>query len=941
MSSKASHKTQDKTNAIASKNIFTRTMIIALIIVVFIIINVILLRAQYLNAMQVGEQYTSIVNSNMQTQYGIGFICAVIAFLIIYINNKVSKRGIKKFFDEDKVPMPKLPNKSIAVIVAILVFIILPGFVVKDFTMFVNGTQFGGNLDPIFNSDTGFYLFKLPFLELMVKLVIISNIGLIIYNFIYYVVILNTNLNGVSVDSLKKNTLISQTLFYVMMAVIFSAIAIILYTRQILTQDMVNPGMDLTGAGSTDVMIKLWGYRILSIVIIISVIGIFIAIKRQSFKQGFICAMFVPIYLFGMFIVMVYYQNIVVSQNQLDKEKTFIEYNIDNTKFAYGINIEQTGIENYDTITQNQIEENKSLLENIPTISSDVILKMVGNGQDNGTYYSYKETNLARYNFTGENQLVYITPREVLSGFDMSRNNRTYKYTHGYSAVINTASDNTGDGYSEYILNNYQNNAGNIIITEPRIYFGLHTNSIIAVNTNYGKEYDYPITATTYEENEYNGTAGIKYNFWDRFVLGLTNGQADVAFSSYLNENSKIISNRNILDRVKSILPYIEYDNNPYLVIDSMGRLIWVIDGYTTSNKYPYSQITEVVDMQGHEAKINYIRNSVKVLIDAYNGTTTFYITDKNDPAIMVYKNMYPKLFSDQDIPIDISSHFTYPKYLYDVQSRLIATYHDVSSDILYRADDLWQISTTLAATKNSTTIEPTYTTLRLPNGKEEFGLVLTYSKKGKQSIIAYLVGIVSNGAPKLNLYKYSSDSNIVGISQLNAQIEQDETITKELEKLNVTGTKLTKDIKIIPIENTLLYVESVYQVMLNDQESTPQLKKIIVASGNKIAIGDTLTKALNGLFTDYVDVKITDPNDIGTIIDSLLKSNANLKESMESGSFEMMGKDLETLQEWINKLQTARNKEIKEQKDNKDNTNTNSTNTSVVQNLVNNIVFE
>ena len=936
MSSKATVKTQDKANIIKSKNIIKRTSIIVLIIIIFVIVNLILLRAKYLNAMQVGENYTTIVISNMQTYYGIALVSGIIAFITIYINNLISKHGIRKFFDEDNVKMPKLQNKSIALIIAILVFLIVPNFIDKDFTMFINGTQFGGNLDPIFNSDTGFYLFKLPFLELMVKIAIISNISLIVYTFIYYVVVLNTHLNGVDIESLKKNTLIKQTIFYVAMTAIFAAIAIILYTRQILTQDMVQPSMDLTGAGSTDVMIKLWGYRILSIVMLISVIGIFIAIKRKSFKQGFISALFVPIYLLGMFIVMVYYQNVVVSQNPLDKEKDFIEYNIDNTKFAYGINIEQNSISNYDTITQEQVEENTKLFDNVPIISADIILKMVQNGQDNGTYYSYKETNLARYNFTGENQLVYITPREILSGFEMSRNNRTYKYTHGYSVVINTASDNNEDGYSDYILNNYQNNAGSIFIKEPRIYFGLHTNSLIAVNTNYGNEYDYPITATTYEENVYTGTAGYSYNFWDRLVLGLTNGQTDVIFSSNLNENSKIISNRNILDRVKSILPYIEYDNNPYLVIDSLGNLVWVIDGYTTSNKYPYSQITEVTNMSGHNVKINYIRNSVKVLIDAYNGTTTFYITDKNDPAIMVYKNMYPKLFSDQEIPIDISNHFTYPKYLYDVQSRLIATYHDVSSDILYRADDLWQITTTTTLSKNKDTLEPTYTTLKLPNGKEEFGLVLTYSKKGKQNIIAYLVGTVSNGIPKLNLYKYSSESNIVGISQLNAQIEQDETITKELEKLNVTGTKLTRDIKIIPVENTLLYIEPVYQVMLNDPDSTPQLKKIIVASGNKIAIGDTLEKALNGLFTDYVDIKITDPNDIGTIIDSLLKSNSNLKESMESGSFEMMGKDLESLQEWILKLQTAREKELKEQKDNKE-----ETNTVQVQNVVNNVIFD
>ena len=933
MKKENSVKTEEKEEVVVKgSNHVVRTVLAIAIVLFFILITIISLRAQYINSLQVGENFTTIVTNNMKTHYSIALVMFVISYFTIYINNKISKRGIKKFFDEDSISMPKLPNKTIALIIAVLVFIIMPSIVEKDFTMFVNGGWFGGDHDPIFNQDIGFYLFKLPFVELMLKVAIISNAFLILYTAIYYVVILNTNLNGVSKDTIKKNTMIKQIIFFIACIVILVAFYIWFYSMSILTQDMVYSNMELTGAGSTDVTVKLWGYRLLCFIIIVSVVGIFIAIKRKSFKQGFISALIVPVYLVVLFIVMTYHQVVYLGQNQLDKEKSYIEYNINNTKKAYGINIEQKTIDDYGTITQEQIANNAELLKDIPIISKDTILKMVQNQQDNGVYYSYRDTNLAKYNFMGEEEIVYITPREILSGFEMSLNNRTYKYTHGYSVVVNTSNDSNLDGYSEYLLSDYQNRIGNTVINQPRIYFGLHTNSTIAVNSIYGKEYDYPITATTYEEYSYDGEAGLRLNIWDRLAVGLTTGQISLALARNINDTTKIISNRNILERAKSILPYVEYDTNPYLVINSSGGLTWVIDGYTVSNKYPYSQITEVTGLDGRNKKINYIRNSVKVLVDAYNGTTKFYITDKTDPIIMLYNNMYPDLFTDGDIPVDISSHFTYPAYLYKVQSELIATYHDISSDSLYREDDLWQITPTVVGTKSSTALEPTFTNYKLPDGQEGFGLVLTYNKRGKQNIIAYLVGSIENGSPKLSLYKYSSENNIVGISQLNAQIEQDVTINKELEKLNATGTKLTREVKIIPIENTLLYIEPIYQVMLNDPEDIPVLKKVIVASGNKIAIGDDFVSSLNGLFTSYVDIQFNDPNDMGSIIDSLLKSNTNVLESMESGDFEMMGKDLETLQSWIEKLKSAREKELKEKDENKNVVNeviTNETNTT------------
>lgn len=931
--------TNEKENLEKKKiNIAWRTLAVIIFLAIFVLGTAISIRSKYLNVKQVGDNYTSVLMTDLKNTYTISITVFFIVYILIYINNKVIKSGLKKFFDEDKKPLPKLPNKSLALVGGIIASLIVPNIIGKQYAIFANGTEFGGNPDPIFHLDIGYYMFTLPFLKSCLMLMIWFCILSIIYTAFYYVITLNTCLDGVSAETLKKNTFVKQIMFFAFLIVCIFAGYIICYSQGILTQNMMSiSDTELTGAGATDTTIKLWGYRILSIVMIFSVLRLFKYVKKSNFKQGMISACIVPVYLVCLFLAMTYYQVIYVQNNQLDKEKDYIEYNIENTKKAYGIELEQKNISSYETITRDEVSKNADLISNIPVISQDVILKMVSTHQDNSVYYSYKRTQLANYEINGKKQSVYITPREILSGYDMSYNNRTFKYTHGYSTIISSASDRDHNGYAEYLLSDFSNTVGNLKITEPRIYFGMDTNSAIAVNTDFGKEYDYPITATTYEENVYKGNAGLNLGFWDKFILGLTNRNLKLAFSSYIKDDTKIIANRNILDRVRSVMPYIEYDSEPYLVITDSGKLVWVVDGYTTSSEYPYSQIVSVENPNNEKEKINYIRNSVKVLIDAYNGTTTFYITDKTDPIIMAYKNMYPNLFAEDTIPEEISKHFTYPKYLYKVQSKMIATYHDVSADSIYRSDDIWQITPIALGTTNSkkttSAMEPTYTVCKTPDSEEEqFGLVLTYNRQSKQNIISYLVGTCENGVPKLSLYKFSAENNVVGIAQLNNQIEQDTTISSELEKLNTSGTKLTREIKIIPINNTLLYVEPVYQVMLNDEDEIPVLKKVIVASGSTVAIGDNIEEALTNLFTDYaVDINVVDMEDMSAIIDSVIKAESNLQESKESGNFEMIGKDLSKLENLIKQLKTAREKEISQNKKINNTTNT----TNVVTNSI------
>ena len=910
-------KNTQKTSAIEKKKFLKlRTIFVLLATVFFMIVATVVLRTDYLKVKEVGENYVTIFQQNVKNKAMVAGTTFTFAYIVTYISNRFIKKGLSKFFEEEKKEMPKLPNKSTAFILGLVAAILCSLWLTEKFAIFSNAAVFG-KTDGVFGADISYYMFTLPFIENVFVSLMISTIVLIVYTAFYYIISFNVYFDGVDAETIKKSVFIKQLIVYIIILVLIFAGYIIITSQNIFTGDMMSiqdeDETKLAGAGLTDITVKVWGYRILALVIVFSVCRLLKYIKKANFNQCVFSIAIVPVYLFCMFLVMVYFDYIYVGSNELDRQKNYIKNNIEKTKEAYGININQNEIASYDSITLEEVEENQDLINNIPLISSDVTLSMIEEHQDNTGYYSYDRTMLANYN----NRLIYLTPREILGNNGISYNNRTFKYTHGYSAIITTATDLDNDGYAEYLMSNYLDNFEDQKIKQPRIYFGLETNSMIVTNTSFGKEYDYPITGTRYEENVYDGEAGLNLNFWDRFVLGFSTRNLKLAFSSSINEDSKIITNRNILERVKTILPGIKYDESPYLVISNDGKLVWVIDGYTTSNEYPYSQMTVLVsEKTGAKEKINYIRNSIKVLVDAYDGTTTFYITDRTDPIAITYENMYPGLFSKSEIPSDIAEHFVYPKFLYTVQSGMIGMYHDISEDTLYRGDDVWKITPSTVNSKSSTMV-PYYTMLKKADSKEnEFGLVVTYNKERKQSITGYLVGTYENGKPVLSLYKFNGNNNVPGIVSLNNQIDQDTTISAELEMLSTSGVKLIKDMMVIPIGDTLLYVEPVYQVNLNEQEGAiPVLKKVIVASGNTVAIGNNLKEALNNLFSDYaVDFEFVDTEDIEDLVDAIIRANKNLSESMDAKDLEMIGKDLSRLENLINQLEVVRQKEIEEE---------------------------
>ena len=910
--------TQQTEELKVKKKVKKRIFIVLSVAIIAIIVAYVLFRGAYLEVVEIGEKYISVFWQNIKYMAITLILNFALIYFMVYITNIKIKKGLKEFFDQENKKMPKLINKSVAFVAGILVSAFTSNLVLEKAMLCFKSAQFGIQ-DPIFGLDIGYFVFQKPFIELVLCYFAIAVVSLLVYTVIYYITTFNLFFDGVDRKTLKNSKLIKQIISYIYIISIILACFVFLKTQDIGTDRFLTLRDDtssyyLYGAGFTDVTIKLWGYRILAVVIIISVQMAIKAFKEGKTRKLILYIGVVPTYLIAMVLVLIVFQAIFVNANELDKEKQYISDNILYTKNAYGINIEEVTLSDAQTLTSEDIEEQQNVLNNIVVASKDTVLKDLKNGQTAKGYYSYRNTQIGKYTIDGREQLVYISPREIVSSTG-TYNNKTYEYTHGYSTIITSATKVKENGTLNHLQKSFEQTNEVVTITEPRIYFGMQTNDTVVTNSKNKKEFDYPIldsVSAENAENNYNGKAGLNLNFIDRIILAIKEGDLKLAFSGNITSESKILTNRNIIKRAQNIMPYLMYDENPYLVINDEGKLIWVLDAYTISDSYPYSQKTVIRETSTSKFELNYIRNSVKVLIDSYDGTMYFYITDRTDPIAMAYRNIYPDLFVnlEEEIPSDISQHFVYPEYLYNIQADIIARYHNIQPDVLYRGDDIWKIATYNSGkviTKTGTDISPYYTMVKtVDSNAEQLGLVLPYTLDGKQNLISYLIGTYDNsGNSTLKIYRYQADHNILGPMQLDTQLEQDETITKEIESLNVNGTKITKNMIIVPINNTLLYVEPIYTQYINEQDSLPTLKKVVVASGNKVAIGDNLKQALTNLVSQYAsNIEVENSDTIEGLVDTIIKANHNLNTSNASDDWEMIGKDIKKLQELIEKLE-------------------------------------
>jgi len=582
------------------KKFISRRLIVILFFVLAGAVFLISARGEYLQYKEIGEQYVSIFFKNLRTKYIVFFVAFICSYLIIFVSNKIVRRSLKDIFDKEGKNMPRLPNKSISFIVSVIVAVIAESVFTEKFLLFTNVAQAQfGTYDPIFKLDISFYMFQLPFIKSVILFFIVYMVILTLYIAVYYIATINICLDGVDMEDLKKNRFIKQLFTNIFIVAALIAGLMVLGSQEIVTGNMITLNdearTELVGAGLTEVKIKVIGYRILGVVIFFSLFRTVKYLKKFKVKKIISSMLITPIYLVMLFGVMTGFQYIYANRNEFDKQKEYIKENIKNTRQAYNIAIDEVDVDNSAELDNETILKNTEVLSQITIVDEDTTLANLAEYKDNDGYYTYQTTKIGRYSINGKNRSLYITPREIISGANRTYNNKTYQYTHGYGVVISEATrvDDKTDNIL-YVQSKYTNEEDKIAIKEPRIYFGMATEDTVVTNVKNKKEFDYPTSTTSYEENEYDGEAGIKANLIDRAVLSLTEQDYKLLFNTSITKDSKILMNRNIRERAKVLLPYLLYDEEPYMVIREDGQLVWVLDAYTVSNSYPFSQKTNI-----------------------------------------------------------------------------------------------------------------------------------------------------------------------------------------------------------------------------------------------------------------------------------------------------------------------------------------------------------
>ncbi|MEI3518545.1 MAG: UPF0182 family protein [Clostridia bacterium] len=462
------------------------------------------------------------------------------------------------------------------------------------------------------------------------------------------------------------------------------------------------------GAGFTDVNITLWMYRIIMVLAVFAAVGFAVGISRRHIKPAVVAPIIMIIIGVAGTGAALVVQNLVVTPDEINKESRYLERNIEYTQTAYGLNdVNKKEFAASNDLTGEDISNNDETISNIRINDYEPAKTFYNQTQSIKQYYSFNDVNVDRYNINGEYTQTFLSAREIdENSINDTWLNKHLKYTHGYGITLSRVDKITASGQPDMLIGGIPpvSDVDEIKITRPEIYYGELTNNYVLTNTS-EEEFDYP-DGNENKYTTYEGDAGIKLNPLNRFMFAVKERSLKLLVSGNVKSSSKILINRNIKERVKQIMPYLEYDKSPYMVTVD-GKLYWIIDAYTYTNRYPYSEpFSDTSDT-------NYIRNSVKVVIDAYNGTTDYYIVDDTDPIAQNFKKIYPDLFKDiKDMPEGIKAHIRYPSTLLNIQAQVYQRYHMNDVKVFYQNEDLWQISSEIYGTEEQT-MSPNYYIMR------------------------------------------------------------------------------------------------------------------------------------------------------------------------------------------------------------------------------------
>lgn len=841
----------------------------------------------------------------------------IIVFTAIYLYYRSLRASMVKNEKVIEVNAKKKRTEKRIFIISNLFISLLMSFTLASnywyrILQFTNATSFNEK-DPIFNKDISFFIFKLPLIESLYAAAMMLLVLLIIITLITYFLMnakdkfYNGDVIGMF-DSLK-NTKSGITKFAGKQLAVISALIVLLLSFGYLIKswNIVYSARGVVfGAGYTDMRVTLLFYRIISVVALISAVVIFISILRSKVKPIVISIIGMVVLIIGQGIAATAVEGLIVKSNAISLEKPYIENNIKYTRKAFNIeNIEENIFEVKDDLVKADIESNKDTINNIKINSYRPTLEFYNQMQVMRYYYDFNDVDVDRYNINGDYNQVFIAPREInLDKLEKEATNWQNKYliyTHGYGAVMNKVNSVTTEGQPDFVIKDIPpENSTDIKLTNPRIYFGEKTNDYAVVNTDMS-ELDYPKGGEN-QWNKYDGGAGIKLNFINRLLFAVNQREMNFILSRDINSESKILINRNVMERVKKIAPFLEYDRDPYVVI-SNGKMYWIIDAFTTSNRYPYSQPYN---------NVNYIRNSIKVVVDAVDGYTDFYIVDKNDPIAESYNKIFPTLFKDvSQLSKDLISHFRYPEDLFNIQCDVLGKYHMSDPGVFYNKEDVWEVAQTQEKVGDEKQInEGSYVIMKLPGSKSEEMVLLEYfNMKNKDNMVA-LFGARMDGENygKMVLYKFPPQKTIYSPYLFKQKMNQDPVISKEISLWNKEGSNLIYgDTMIIPINNSLLYVEPLY-IRATGKNSIPEMKRVVVGFGDKLIMTESIETALANIFnyTNQPAPQIPSEGNNGNINDKVREQIRTAKELFDKAVEAQKNGDWAKYGEYIKNLQNV-----------------------------------
>lgn len=793
--------------------------------------------------------FTQVFRTVLEKEILLGLVFGALFFLLIYVNLKLASRNQGQALLDIDSPVELPP---IEMIEPLFRRFLLPGSLVlaviagaqaagkwESLVRFINAVPFG-TPDPVFQRDVGFYIFQLPALSWVAHwlftvlglTLVATAVTYVLYRFVEIAP------RGIHLPPGARAHLL------VLLGALLVAKA---WGYSLEKYDLLfSSGGAAFGAGYTDLYARLPALQALTVIALIAGILCFLQIARQGYRWVFLgVGTLVVVHVAGLALYPGLLQYFRVAPNQVDAERPYIRRNIELTRKAYGLDkIETKEFPAEPELSPGDLRNNDATIKNIRLWDDRAALATFGQLQEIRTYYKFVDVDNDRYKVDGAYRQMMISGRELSHEHLPSRIwiNEHLNYTHGYGAVFGPVNRVTPEGLPEFLIKDIPPvSSGDIKITRPEIYYGELANDYVFVKTR-AQELDYP-SGSQNIYTTYQGSGGIPADsFLRKLIFSARFGSWKIALSNDITQGSRILYHRQVRERVQKAAPFVVLDRDTYLVIAEGGRLFWIIDGYTVSSRFPYSTPTPGVG--------NYIRNSVKAVVDAYNGTVTLYLSDPQDPLILAYQRAFPGLLKPMSsMPPDLAAHVRYPQDLFMIQARVFAVYHMQDPQVFYNKEDLLSIPVR-SMDGGEQEMAPYYTIMKLPGEKEEeYVLLLPFTPNKRDNMRAWLAA--RSDPPnygKLIAYDFPKARLVYGPKQVDARIDQDAFISQQLSLWGQRGSQVLRgNLLAIPIEKSLLYVQPLY--LAAEKGALPELKRVIVASGNRIAMEETLEASLNRIF--------------------------------------------------------------------------------------------